>query len=185
MKFRSRKRKLTRWQRFSEWLADQIEDIKVSTGAALLLLALLILFVLINRAHADEPQVVNRGGQVTCGCALGGAEGACAVTSDWVRLRGIKLQAEACGKELAVAKEQIAVREQLSAGYKAALALSQSSVADFHAALEARQRQVDALTKALAVSQPTSHSRVIWAVIGMAVGVAATVGVGYALRPAR
>lgn len=182
---RSRRVHIGFWWRVRRWIAGQWDEIKLASIAAALLLAALILFVLIDKARADEPQIVNRGGQVTCACALAGAEGACATTADWSRLRVIKLRAEGCEKELVAAKEQIGYRDQASKGYKVALDLSQSSVNDLQRALEARQRQVDALTKALSLSQPTSHSRVLWAVIGVAVGVAATIGVGYALRPAR
>ena len=184
MKFKRRK-KIGPLQRVWEWLCDQWEEIRLSVIAALVLVLLIIMLVLSKQARADEPQVVNRDGKVTCGCALGGAEGACAKTESWVKLRDLKLRSDLCGKKLELAKGQAEAHEKAALGFKAALALSQSSMTELQTALEARRRQVDALNAAIDAMRSPSHSRVLWGIIGVAVGVAATIGVGYALRPAR
>ena len=185
MRAQRHRRKLSRWERFRRWMDEQHEEIRTALIAAAALATFLILMMLTKQARADEPQVVNRGGQVSCACALNGAEGACATTADWLRIRKFRVDAEGCARALVLSKEQVVLREQAASQYKSALDLSKAAVSDLQSALDARGRQVEALTKALELAKPTSHSRVLWAIIGVAVGAASTIAIGYALRPAR
>lgn len=185
LKFRRRRRvRLRGWLRFKSWLSEQWHDFVMSLLAALVLVAILAILLLSGIAKADRPQVVNRG-SVTCPCALGGAEGACATTVDWLKIRDMKLRGEGCAKQLESALTQAGHLEKAVEGHRAAVVLCQSATSDLQRALESRRQQVESLEKALQASQSFSHSRTLWALIGIVVGTAATVSVGYALKNAR
>lgn len=185
LKFRRRRRvRLRGWLRFKAWLSEQWQDFVLSLLAALMLAAILVLLVLSGTARADKPQVVNRG-SVTCPCALNGAEGACATTAAWLNMRDLKLRSELCSKQLEASLARSEHLEKAVDGHKAALVIAQSATSDLQRALESRRQQVESLEKALQASQTFSHSRTLWALIGIVVGTAATIGVGYALKNAR